>query len=177
MFRQFHLLKEQRRAFPRRAYAAPLALALALLVILPQQALAHALGISCQIVAERVEVEVYFDDNTPASEAAIRVLDANGQVVAEGRTDSQGRWSFSIAATGKYHVEANAGAGHRARKEIVIETGRSADVGQENAPVPVPKDREEFTRFPLLQIVLGLAIIGGLALVLRFILRARRTPG
>ena len=50
--------------------------ALVLLVGVPANAFAHALGVACTLRGDKVEVEVFYDDDTPAQKAKVQVLNA-----------------------------------------------------------------------------------------------------
>ncbi len=86
----------------------------------PTVAEAHAVGVSAKLKDGKVLVEAYFDDDTPAADAKITVSDLAGMMVAEGKTDSKGVWSFPSPPPGKYKVAVDAGAGHRASDSIII---------------------------------------------------------
>jgi hypothetical protein len=81
---------------------------------------AHALGAECNLRDGRLELEAYFDDDTAARDASVRLLDAGENVVAEGRTDDEGRWSYPAPAPGRYRVVVDAGAGHRTQLRLTI---------------------------------------------------------
>ena len=79
---------------------------------LPAPVFAHAVGVDCTVRGDKVEVEGFFDDDSPAQKAKVRVVNAKGELIADGITDEKGRWSFRTPAPGKYQVELDAGAGH-----------------------------------------------------------------
>ncbi|OWK43199.1 hypothetical protein [Fimbriiglobus ruber] len=91
-----------------------------LLLLVPAVASAHAVGIEAKLKGERVVVEAYYDDDSPAADAKIAVTGENGQLVAEGKTDAKGVWSFPTPVGGKYQVAVNAGDGHSAKTSITI---------------------------------------------------------
>jgi hypothetical protein len=122
---------------------------------------AHALGAECKINGARVDLESYFEDDSPARRARVRVEDEDNELVAEGNTDDQGRWSFDRPAPGNYLVVVDAGAGHRTQCKLRI-PGTTAS--PESSRVSDGANREEFTAYPWLKIGIGLAVIGGLAL-------------
>ena len=128
--------------------------------IVPVAAHAHALGVSCMLRGDKVEVEVFYDDDTPAINAKVEVLDANEKVTLSGMTDTQGRWTFAVPAAGQYQVRADAGAGHRAKTSFTV----PATV-ETLAPVVISDGptREEITRFPWLKVAIGVAVLGGIA--------------
>ncbi|MBI2805800.1 MAG: carboxypeptidase regulatory-like domain-containing protein [Planctomycetes bacterium] len=149
--------------------------ALFLLAMTSAPALAHALGVDCQLRGGKVEVEAFFDDDSPAEKARVEVRSLDDQVIARGSTDAKGRWSFAVPAPGNYLVHVDAGAGHRAKKSIVI-----PPFGTPPAPTPVTIDgtnsaRQDFTGTPWVRIAIGLAAIGAgsAALVLAMRLRKR----
>ncbi len=142
---------------------------LAFLLVLPVVASAHAIGVDARIVGEMVRVEVYFDDDTPAHEAKVEVLDGEKAVMAEGRTDEKGHWTFAKPKPGKYTVRVDAGDGHAAKTVIAI----PGEV-EESKSLSEGPSRESFTGWQRLACTgVGLAIIAGLTAALR--LARRRT--
>ena len=149
----------------------------ALLAALPAGAheLPHALGAEAKLKGDRVEVEAYFSDNTPARDARVTVQDAAEKTVADGRTDDQGRWHFARPAAGKYSVIVDAGDGHRARIAVTIRTGETGttttttttappgdadcDCCTDGVTVSSGPSRAEFTRWPWERVALGLSLI------------------
>jgi hypothetical protein len=120
--------------------------------------LAHSLGAQCKHHEKRVDVEAYFDDDTPAGDARVSVRDSAKNTVVEGRTDAGGRWSFPTPAPGFYEVSVNAGAGHRVMVRLTIP-------GKAGPPPPADgPSRPEFTSGKGLQTGLGLTAIGAFAL-------------
>jgi hypothetical protein len=150
---------------------------------------AHGLGAECKLHGKRVELEAYFDDDTPARGATVRVEDVGRKAVAEGRTDAKGLWSFPRPQPGRYVVHVDAGAGHRTEVKVTIPEGeeRPGDEPAESgtappepaAPVTVSEGpgREEFTRFPWLKLGIGVAVIGGVAAAFLISRRLGRTTG
>jgi hypothetical protein len=137
----------------RLIFATVIALALA------TRANAHALDFDCKVKRDRVELEAYYDDDTPARSAKVRVEDQGRQLIAEGRTDEEGRWSFARPESGPYRVIVDAGAGHRSEREITI----TAEAATTEPAAPKQRTRRErFTEFPWLRLGGGLAIIAGL---------------
>ena len=74
-------------------------LAAAVLLALPAAASAHALGAEAKLKGGRVHLEAYYDDDTAADGARVKA-EGGGKVVAEGRTDEKGRWSFAAPPAG-----------------------------------------------------------------------------
>jgi nickel transport protein len=168
---------------------AGLATGLSLVFAVPVSA--HALGAECKVRGDRVEVEAYYDDDTPARNARVTVLGAGQETVAQGRTDARGRWTFPIPAAGSYQVVVNAGAGHLTKIQITVPAGSrpaapgaglpggedpDREISADAAPVVLSEgpSRAAFTRFPWLKVGIGLGVIGVLGLAAWL---ARRTVG
>jgi hypothetical protein len=138
---------------------------------------AHGLGATCKVQGDRVELEAYYDDDTPAQNARVRVEDELRLLVAEGRTNEQGRWSFARPEPGQYRIAVDAGAGHRTTVALVIpgsDTGSAPGSAADSVPTPGQPDRDEFTRFPWLRLGLGIAAIAGVGGIAWVLLRVRR---
>jgi nickel transport protein len=121
-------------------------------------AFAHRMLLTCTAEGDRVRVEVFFDDDTPAQEATVSVADLNQKPIAEGKTDERGVWTFAKPAPGAYTVKAS-GIGHSATQALII----AGDAAVE-APTTVPP-REELTRTPWLNVGIGLGVIAGLCVL------------
>src|SRR5262245_25528357 len=65
---------------------------------------AHALGARLRIDKDRVRLEAFYDDDTPADSALVLVLDAKKETVARGKTDAKGLCSFPRPRPGDYQV-------------------------------------------------------------------------
>src|SRR5262245_61919530 len=91
----------------------------------PATAWGHNVGVECKVHAERVDVEVFFDDNTPGGQASVQVVNERGEVVASGATDALGKWSFPRPGPGKHHVRVDAGAGHHAECTLPDQSSES----------------------------------------------------
>jgi nickel transport protein len=155
------------------------ALALATTLVFAGRSGAHALGAECKVNGARVELEAYFDDDTPARDARVRVEHADGQQVATGCTDAKGRWSFARPRPGHYVVIVDAGAGHRTQLQLTLAPGPTdADSttppdGMVTAePIAGPADptsatvsagpgRHEFTSWPWTKLGIGTMVLAG----------------
>jgi hypothetical protein len=82
-------------------------------------AFAHKLSLDCRVKDERVRVEAFYDDDTPAQQAKIFVENEGKHIVAEGRTDERGVWSCPLPAPGRYTVRAES-VGHAAKETLVV---------------------------------------------------------
>jgi hypothetical protein len=111
---------------PWRAGCATAALAVLASLTAACPAGAHALGADCTLVGQKVQVEAFYEDNTPARKARVTVLDEGKAVVAEGRTDAKGCWTFPTPRPGRYRVVVEAGEGHRATVTLTVPEGKRA---------------------------------------------------
>jgi hypothetical protein len=152
-----------------------LLLGMLLLLASGGQAFGHAIGAQARIRGGQVEVEAYFDDDTPAGQARVTVRNRARWTIAEGRTDERGVWAFPAPTPGPYEFRVDAGTGHRtAWIAFTVETAASDGVEREaTAPASEGPTREEFTRVPWLRIALGLSGIVLAAVVGRWLLRGR----
>lgn len=136
-------------------------LAVIMLTACPTSVFAHKVGVSATVRGDKVEVEAYYEDNMPAVKAKVHVLDAEEYFVATGVTDEKGRWVFAKPGSGTYKVLLDAGAGHRAKTTLTV-PGVVKEPAPEEPTTPAAKsEREEFTHFPWMKLLVGLAVIGG----------------
>lgn len=136
---------------------------------------AHAVAAEAKLKDGRVTVEAFFDDNTPATDAKVVLLDETGATAAEGKTDNSGKWSIPAPAPGKYKVIVDAGAGHRASVALVIPAPTPGDSSPE-VTVSQGATRDEITG-PARWLWAGSGIVAiGLATgLIMFVLRRRRS--
>jgi hypothetical protein len=147
-----------------RRFLSSALLAIGMSAFSPNLAAAHALLVDCNLRDGKVEVEAYYDDDTPAPKARVKVIDALEQMVAGGVTDQKGSWSFAMPAPGKYVVVVDAGAGHRKEKTIEVPAQPDESIApKDEAPIGDAPKRDDLTRIPWLKIAIGLVIIGGLS--------------
>lgn len=132
-----------------------LPLAIAVLVASAAPAFAHKLHVDAHPEGDRVRVEAYHDDDTPAQEAKITVHNGD-TLVAEGRTDDKGVWWFDNPGPGSYLIKA-VSVGHAAKTRLDIEAAPTTP--------PVQIDRSEATRTPWRRIGLGIGIIAGMSIM------------
>jgi nickel transport protein len=112
------------------------AVALALVAGFAGPAAAHAIDAEAKLKDGAVTVEAFYDDNTPAENATVTITDPGGKVIAEGKTDARGVWSFAAPPPGKYNMVVDAGAGHRKTKELVIPAGAARPAALSPHPTP-----------------------------------------
>jgi hypothetical protein len=149
-------------------------IALSALLLSPGRSAAHALGAECTLHPDKVVVEAYYSDDTAARDAAVEVQDSQKKIVATGKTDAKGIWSFSRPAAGRYTVVVDAGNGHRTQLKITVPP--LAGAGNAEAPadavrISTGQSRAEFTSFPWAKAAIGLGTI----VILAFAWWASRT--
>jgi len=89
--------------------AIPLALAL-MLAAFP--ALAHKLKVFAAAEGATITGTAYFAGGGKAADSAGRLVDVNGAVVAEFRTDAQGNFHLSVPLRQDYRISIDSGDGH-----------------------------------------------------------------
>jgi nickel transport protein len=130
------------------------AAAVAVAVLSPSRAGAHALDLTVRVPPGGPEITVVagFDDGTPAEGAEVVVTDAAGRVVARGKTDEKGVWKFAKPAPGMYVATVEEARGHKNRVEFPV------------AAAPATSTEVEFTGWRPDR-TLGLVVgVGGLLL-------------
>jgi hypothetical protein len=130
---------------------------------------AHALGAECKIRKDRVELEAYFSDDTPAQGAKVSVEDSAKIVMIEGKTDTYGKWSFPVPKPGDYNVIVDAGDGHHVERSLIVPVSPTDAPTQSTGP-----SRSEFTRTPWLRVGIGLTCIALVSMGARRIARQTR---
>ena len=153
----------------------------AALALSPSPASAHKVLVAFASKEDQIEVEAFFEDDVPAHQAKVKVLDDAGVTISEGITDVKGFWRFATPKNGTYVVHLDAGAGHRLKKNLIVplvETKRTVERtgNAEPAPVNAPstESRAEQTQTPWGRIGLGLAFIGGASGMLLLVSRMRQ---
>jgi len=152
----------------------------ALLLAVPSAASAHGIGVEAKLKGHRVAVEAFFDDDTPAADAKVAVTAQDGKVIAEGKTDAKGTWSFPAPAPGKYKVAVDAGGGHLAKTTLTIPPGVTPNLPETSAPAELevivsdgPTRAESTGPRRALMAVVGVAVIGLLTWGVRFATRRK----
>ncbi|MFP4476674.1 MAG: hypothetical protein ACLFOY_14040 [Desulfatibacillaceae bacterium] len=89
-----------------------LAAAILLLVLSSAPVRAHRVIVFAWVEGGKVHVESSFPGGDPVVEGRVNVYDEQGNVVVEGKTDRQGRFSFAPPKIEDLRVEVVAGQGH-----------------------------------------------------------------
>src|SRR5438128_521802 len=142
-------------------------LALLAFGVIAAEARAHGLGVGWKVREGRIHVAAFFDDDTAPRYALVLVRNAVGDTIANGKTDTEGEWSFPTPKAGEYEVIVDAGGGHRtARKLIVRATGAEErqleftepshehQTAEPGVVVEGGDQRSEFTQFPWLRLAI-----------------------
>jgi hypothetical protein len=137
---------------------------IAMAMLSPSLAWAHALGAECRLKNGKVNVSAFFDDDTPAVNAHVEIQDSQQTILAAGNTDARGQWSLAAPPAGRYSVIVDAGMGHRTQIAITVPGAEAAAQhftreAQEREQTISASTRREFTRFPYLKVGLGLGSI------------------
>ncbi len=138
--------------------SAVLWIVLSTLFLTPQTVWAHAIGFTCKLIGNLVRVEAYFSDDTPAIDALVVVHNGLNEIVAQGRTDDHGVWTFARPPAAHYEVTVDGGAGHRKTERLTI-PDQPRELESQGSVVSEGPVRDEFTRIPWLRLTIGLAVI------------------
>jgi nickel transport protein len=139
-----------------------LGLLLAALFLCASPASAHRMIVDPRSKGDQLHVEVFYEDDTPAQQAKVIVLNGD-QLVAEGRTDEKGVWNCPKPPPGTYLVKAES-LGHAAKATLVVSEAASAPA---TAAVvdSQPTDHSQQTAIPWRNVAIGLGVIGVLCIV------------
>ena len=134
---------------------------------------AHKLIVDAAPKGDRLRVEAYYEDDTPAEDAKVTVLQGE-TVVAEGKTDERGVWSCPLPPPGEYEIKVLS-VGHVGRKPVTIVGPAVPSVAGSDQAVN-PEQRAEDTKTPWNRLGLGVGLILGVALAWWLIRRNPRSP-
>ncbi|MCF8110860.1 MAG: carboxypeptidase regulatory-like domain-containing protein [Desulfobacteraceae bacterium] len=90
-------------------------------------ALAHKVNVFAYAEDGKIYVESYFPDGRPAAGSELKVYDSRGNLLAEGKTDGEGKFSFEIPRADDLKIVVNAGMGHKTDfklKKSEVEAGK-----------------------------------------------------
>ncbi len=87
---------------------------------------AHRVNVFAIQEGDKIFVEGYFSDGTPARKSKVEVFNEEKKKILEGITDNEGRFSFDVPAeTPKLFITLDAGLGHKT--ETVIELTKASE--------------------------------------------------
>lgn len=102
--------------------------------VLPGEASAHRVNIFAWVEGDTVFVESKYPDGTKVHEGVIRVLDAAGKELLNGKTNTQGEFSFKVPKQDDLTIVLEAGMGHRA--DWPLSKQDLAPAGEASQPEP-----------------------------------------
>ncbi len=105
-------------------------------------AVAHRVNVFAYREGDVVNVEGYFVDGTPAAGSKVEVFDAAGRLVARGKTDREGLWSFSTKEKGQLRIELVASMGHKGTFVLEREDSEGKAPGSTGAEREIAKGVE-----------------------------------
>lgn len=109
---------------------------LALLLLTAGTAQAHRVNVFAWVEGDTVFVECKYPDGTKVHEGVIRVLDSAGRELLNGKTNTQGEFSFRIPKQEDLTVVLEAGMGHRG--DWPLSKQDLAPGGEAPKPSPAP---------------------------------------
>ncbi len=98
---------------------------------------AHNILFDLYLEGDKIEGEVGFSNGDSGVNVPVTVTDNAGNILGTATTDTDGVFIFSITKKIDHHFEANAGAGHIAKKIVKAEEldGSSTSVGSTSVPM------------------------------------------
>ena len=129
---------------------------------LPASADAHAMFAKVT-VADAVTLLAYFEEDVPAEFAEVQVTDADGAVIASGKTDDRGLWTFPKPKPGTYLLTVRS-IGHVAKREFRVD-------GEPDAP---PVVYTGWRPNKAVALTAGVGLLLGMSAVSWFLRRRRR---
>ena len=108
----------------------------------PSHAQAHRLNVFGFVEGTELKVEAFFSDGKAARKAEVTVYGADGELLAEGKTDAKGECAFELpAAAGDLKIVATSGAEHRG--EYTLKAEHYEALASLDVPVIVQRDAAE----------------------------------
>lgn len=121
--------------------------AVAVVLCVSDEAIAHRLNVFAAYDGTRIAGEAYFSGGTRAQGIAVRAVGAGGKVLAEVRTDTEGNFAFPQLSAAPVEIVADAADGHIARFRMT-EADMAATPGM-GAATAAPSGKEISTADPL----------------------------
>lgn len=139
---------------PRR-----IALLTLLLLAVAGPAYGHGVEAECRVLPGKVvRVEVWYETGDSARDARVQVTRADGSVLAQGRTNSQGLFLFSYEEPEPLTVLIDAGEGHGKKLSLT-----AADLGTTASDAPSPPPAKRDTGLAGKDVLLGVTFLLALA--------------
>lgn len=119
---------------------------LLLFLSVPTLSMAHRVNVFAWVEGDMVYTESFFSDGTKPVNSQIDVLDPEEKILLSGKTDKEGRFSFTIPQKTDLKIVLNASMGHRAEyilcaSEMTGTVGSGNDKGVEQ-PTGMKEEKE-----------------------------------
>jgi len=82
---------------------------------------AHKINVFTYKEGNKIFVEGYFQDGVPTKNSVVEIYNEEGEKIIEGKTNSEGVFSFDIPNAKKIKVVLNADMGHKAETEMELQ--------------------------------------------------------
>lgn len=144
------------------------------MVCLPSICFAHRVIVFAWVEDNRIFVEGGFGSDRPAKRCEIVVFDKKGVVVHKGNTDDHGKYSFAIpdGLDSMLKLVLKAGEGHQA--DWTLSYDEIFQKSEQQNMQEVTLQKEKISSAPsLLKIIAGVAVIFGLAGLIKLVARKK----
>ncbi len=108
---------------------------------------AHRVIVFSSFNGQKIVVEGYLPGGTKVNGAKVEVRDESGKIVVQGKTDSNGVFSFVPKKSGEYFITLNAGLGHLAKTSIDIKNASAHTSAQQISQKKGPESRSHLAVF------------------------------
>lgn len=81
---------------------------------------AHKINLFTYKEGNKIFVEGYFQDGTPCKNSVVEIYNEKGEKITEGKTDSEGIYSFEIPDVEKIKIALIADMGHKTETEMEL---------------------------------------------------------
>ncbi len=129
---------------------------------------AHNISAEFRLQEDKIEVVAFYDDESLAPGTKVTVTDTKENLIAQGRTNSEGIWHFPLPQPGQYQVKIDAGAGHARTIRVTVADSNTGEIDSDSPT------RQEIADSRWSQLFLGLGTIGIIALGMLIAVHLRR---
>lgn len=125
----------------------------------------HDLCAEVKRQGNQLQIEAWFDNDTPADLATVRILQ-NEKILRESKTDERGLCTLPAPDPGQYVLQVHAGGGHRTEVAFTIESEKTEQTAG--------RTHEEVQQRRWWGTLAGIALIAILTVFARRLLQASR---
>jgi nickel transport protein len=136
---------------------------LAFFLIVAPRVSAHGINVIARVEGDRILTESYFSSNIKVIDGQIKVFGPNSEQLLDGKTDTNGMFSFKIPQETDLRIVLESAMGHRAETVLKADEIRGKSLSK----------IQKVTGPGLLELILGLGVIFGL-MGLTLYLRSRK---